>query len=64
MSVTRIRRVAPAEAPSLVEPLADVLIDCVQGGASVGFLWPLPRERALRFWQGVAEAAYMHRQWR
>lgn len=52
----RIRRVAPAEAGDFVEPLADVLIDCVHGGASVGFMAPLPRERALRFWRGVAEA--------
>lgn len=60
-AVPRIRRVPAAEAAALVEPLADVLIDCVQGGASVGFLWPLPRERALRFWQGVAEAVAQDR---
>ena len=60
-AVPRIRRVAPAEAASLVEALADVLIDCVEGGASVGFMWPLPRERALRFWQGVAEAVAQDR---
>lgn len=38
-----------------VEALADVLIDCVQGGASVSFMHPLPRERALAFWRGVAQ---------
>lgn len=52
----RIRRVAPADAHALVEDLAGVLADCVEGGASVGFMWPLPRERARRFWDGVAEA--------
>lgn len=52
----RIRRVAPAEAHALSEDLADVLVDCVEGGASVGFMSPLPRERALRFWNGVADA--------
>lgn len=34
--------------------LADVLLDCVEGGASVGFLHPLTRERALSFWRSVA----------
>jgi ribosomal protein S18 acetylase RimI-like enzyme len=52
----RIRRIPPAEAHDLLEPLAELLIDCVEGGASVGFMWPLPRERALGFWRGVADA--------
>jgi GNAT superfamily N-acetyltransferase len=30
--------------------LAGVLIDCVEGGASVGFMLPLTRERAEAFW--------------
>ena len=34
--------------------LADVLIDCVEGGASVSFMHPLTRERAVAFWRGVA----------
>jgi GNAT superfamily N-acetyltransferase len=38
-----------------VEALADVLIDCVEGGASVSFMLPLPREKAVAFWRGVAE---------
>ncbi|MGD9831995.1 MAG: GNAT family N-acetyltransferase [Piscinibacter sp.] len=49
-----IRRVAAGEVDALVEPLAEVLLDCVEGGASVSFMWPLPRERALSFWRGVA----------
>lgn len=44
-----------AEAQASVAALADVLTDCVAGGASVSFMWPLPRERALQFWQGVAD---------
>jgi GNAT superfamily N-acetyltransferase len=51
----RLRRVGADEATGLVEALADVLLDCVEGGASVSFMWPLPRERALQFWHGVAE---------
>jgi GNAT superfamily N-acetyltransferase len=35
--------------------LADVLIDCVDGGASVSFMLPLTRDRALTFWQRVGE---------
>ena len=35
--------------------LADVLIDCVDGGASVSFMHPLPRDRALAFWRRVAQ---------
>ncbi|MCE9670567.1 GNAT family N-acetyltransferase [Myxococcus stipitatus] len=51
----RIRRVGATEAPSRVESLADLLVDCVEGGASVSFMWPLPREKAVAFWRTVAE---------
>lgn len=34
--------------------LADVLIDCVDGGASVSFMAPLTRQRATAFWLGLA----------
>jgi GNAT superfamily N-acetyltransferase len=50
----RVRRVAAHEAAQCVDGLADVLIDCVAGGASVSFMWPLPRDKAIAFWQGVA----------
>jgi GNAT superfamily N-acetyltransferase len=40
-----------------VAQLADVLLDCVEGGASVGFMLPLPHDRALTFWRRVAEDA-------
>jgi GNAT superfamily N-acetyltransferase len=38
-----------------IEQLADVLIDCVEGGASVSFMHPLRRERAITFWGRVAQ---------
>lgn len=38
-----------------IDQLADVLIDCVEGGASVSFMHPLTRERAVAFWRRVAE---------
>ena len=40
---TTIRRLNADEAAACVDALADVLIDCVQGGASVSFMWPLSR---------------------
>ena len=38
-----------------LDQLADVLMDCVAGGASVSFMNPFTRERALAFWQRVAD---------
>ena len=38
-----------------VEQLAGLLIDCVEGGASVSFMLPLTRERATAFWRRVAD---------
>lgn len=40
-----------------ITALANVLCDCVAGGASVSFMQPLPMERAERFWREVADAA-------
>jgi GNAT superfamily N-acetyltransferase len=37
-----------------IDALAAVLIDCVEGGASVSFMLPLTRERAVAFWRKVA----------
>jgi GNAT superfamily N-acetyltransferase len=36
--------------------LADLLGDCVAGGASVGFMQPLKPEQALTFWRRIAAA--------
>jgi acetyltransferase len=47
-----IRRVEQAT-PALLDPLADLLIDAVQGGASVGFLAPLSKQEARAYWLGV-----------
>lgn len=40
-----------------VEGLADVLIDCVEGGASVSFMAPLPRDEAVTYWRSVLDSA-------
>jgi len=36
--------------------LVDILVDCVEGGASVGFLPPLSPAEAARYWRSVADA--------
>jgi GNAT superfamily N-acetyltransferase len=40
-----------------IAELCDVLIDCVEGGASVSFMWPMSREKARSFWVGVSASA-------
>ncbi|OCC06105.1 GCN5 family acetyltransferase [Labrys sp. WJW] len=44
----------PEQAQALVPALAEILIDCVEGEASIGFMLPLAREEAEAFWRGVA----------
>jgi hypothetical protein len=46
---------SPLEAKEQIGALSAVLFDCVEGGASVGFMAPLSQERANAFWKGVAE---------
>ncbi len=50
-----IRQLTGAEAHARVPDLSAVLIDCVEGGASVSFMAPLSRERADGFWGRVAD---------
>jgi GNAT superfamily N-acetyltransferase len=52
-AVWSIRRLSSLD-DALVEELADLLIDCVEGGASVSFVLPLARVRAVGFWRRVA----------
>jgi len=51
-----VRRLATVSDLQL-ESLAELLIDCVDGGASVSFMQPLSPARALAFWRGVAAEA-------
>jgi ribosomal protein S18 acetylase RimI-like enzyme len=48
-----VRRLATLE-DAQIDGLADLLIDCVEGGASVSFMHPLSRERAISYWRSVA----------
>ena len=56
MSEKSIKIATPSagEARELVPALADVLIDCVEGGASVSFMLPIERRTAEEFYEGVA----------
>jgi GNAT superfamily N-acetyltransferase len=49
----RIRRLEAIGERELRQ-LSDVLIDCVEGGASVSFMLPMSRAKADAFWRGVA----------
>ena len=49
----RIRQL-PAIAEHERDGLSDVLIDCVEGGASVSFMLPMTRAKAQAYWQGLA----------
>jgi GNAT superfamily N-acetyltransferase len=51
--VRTLDRFGPAE----IAQLSEVLIDCVEGGASVSFMLPITRAKADAFWQKAGEAA-------
>lgn len=50
-SGTVISRLDGSPPRSLVEELADLLVDTVHGGASIGFLAPLDRAAAVAWWE-------------
>jgi GNAT superfamily N-acetyltransferase len=49
-----VRRLATVSEPEL-QALAELLIDCVEGGASVSFMHPLSIAKARAFWRHVAD---------
>ena len=49
-----VRRIGSVDERQVGE-LADLLVDAVDGGASVSFMHPLTRDRAAGFWRQVAE---------
>ncbi len=53
-SDVKVRSLSADEAKTQIDQLSDVLLDCVEGGASVSFMLPMSRETALHFWQRVA----------
>jgi len=53
MTIPIVRRL-PAVTEAQVLGLAELLIDCVDGGASVSFMHPLPLAKAENFWRHIA----------
>ena len=51
-SIRRLTNASDAE----LHGLAGLLVDCVEGGASVGFMQPMSMARALAFWRRVGES--------
>lgn len=54
MTITRLE---PDQVEAVVDDLAEVLVDCVAGGASVGFLAPLAPEEAVGWWRATLGSA-------
>ena len=54
-SSVSIRSLSGKEAHEQNLALCDVLMDCVEGGASVGFMSPLSQLKARAFWRLVAD---------
>jgi GNAT superfamily N-acetyltransferase len=52
--VVSVRRAETIDSSDIISGLTDVLMDCVEGGASVGFMQTLSRAQAEKFWRGLA----------
>ena len=55
-ATVRLRELTNASESEL-RALAELLMDCVEGGASVSFMSPLSPDRALAFWRRAIESA-------
>jgi GNAT superfamily N-acetyltransferase len=53
--VIDVRQLTPATGRQYLESLAEILIDCVEGGASVGFMASLSKRDAEAFFEKVLE---------
>lgn len=51
-----IRALSPAEAGSVREQLIDLLVDAVESGASVNFVWPMTRQKSANWWDGALQS--------
>ncbi|BCH52863.1 N-acetyltransferase family protein [Agrobacterium vitis] len=54
--MTAIRLLNASDVHEAIPDLCEILSDCVNGGASVGFMLPFDLESARPFWEGVANA--------
>lgn len=55
--IRRLEALTGTDTDTEAQALADLLIDCVEGGASVSFMHPLPRAKALAYWRQVVHGA-------
>jgi GNAT superfamily N-acetyltransferase len=55
-NMATIRILTGEEARAAIPALSEVLVDCVSGGASVGFMNPYGMDDAARYWKDVADA--------
>jgi hypothetical protein len=53
MTTYSVHLLSPQQAQARRRALVDLLVDSVEGGASVGFVWPMTRAKAETWWEGV-----------
>jgi GNAT superfamily N-acetyltransferase len=53
VSTHAIHLLTPSEAQTRRDGLIDLLVDSVEGGASVNFVWPMTRAKAEAWWEGA-----------
>ncbi|MFO1150767.1 MAG: GNAT family N-acetyltransferase [Alsobacter sp.] len=51
-----VRLLSPAQINQRLPELADVLVDCVHGGASIGFMEPFSHAEAVSYFAEIAES--------
>ena len=51
--VRAVTLLSPAQALTCRDGLVDVLVDAVEAGASVNFIWPMTREKSEAWWDGA-----------
>jgi ribosomal protein S18 acetylase RimI-like enzyme len=56
MSAPRVVAVEAAAIEAVLPRLCEILVDCVEGGASIGFVAPFGRDEAAEYWRGVQRA--------
>jgi GNAT superfamily N-acetyltransferase len=52
----RVSAVEAAAIGAILPRLGEILVDCVEGGASIGFVMPFGRDAAAAYWRGVERA--------
>jgi GNAT superfamily N-acetyltransferase len=55
-TIASVRLLDRQQALDALPALTDILVDCVEGGASVGFMAPFSMQEARHYWEGIAEA--------